>query len=106
MGLFGGNSDQSARRRNPDMVFGFRALAAGYMLYMLYEIVQMYIKGESGDVAILITGIVVLGGGALWILISSFIGWRREKAELAEEEAEAAQEEETPDLAPDGEEEE
>ena len=105
MGLFGGNSDQSTRRRNPDMVFGFRALAAGYMLYMLYEIVQMYIKGESGDLAILITGIVVLGGGALWIFISSFISWRREKAALAEEEAEAAQEEADDDVS-DGEEEE
>ena len=89
MGFFNKNSDGSSMPRNPDAIFGFRALAAGYILYMLYEMVMMYVKGESHDLVILIVGIVVLGGGGLFTLIASFISWRREKAAMAKEAQEA-----------------
>ena len=96
MGLFGGNNENT--RRNPDAAFGFRALAGGYILYMLYEMSRMYANGESNDLVALIIGIVVLGGGGLFVLISSYISWRREKAKLEEERREAleqTEEEET-----------
>lgn len=94
MGLFGNQNDGS-NRRNPDAVFGFRALAAGYALYMLYQTVQMYISGEAtSSIWLLIVSIVVLGGGAVYILISSFLNWKKEKAALkAAEQAENATEE-------------
>lgn len=83
MGLFGGNRENT--RRNPDATFGFRALAAGYMLYMLYDMIRMFVSGESDDLVALIFGIVILGGGGLFVLISSYITWRKEKAEQEEE---------------------
>ena len=100
MGLFGGNKENT--RRNPDAAFGFRALAGGYILYMLYEMIRMYANGESNDLVALIIGIVVLGGGGLFVLISSYISWRREKAKLEEEQRrealEQTEEEETDEV--------
>ena len=93
MGLFGGNNEDSKNRRNPDAVFGFRVLAAGYMLYMLYDMVQLYLSGESDDIWILVAGIAVLGGGGLFVLISSYLRWRKEKAAMEEEENENKTEE-------------
>lgn len=90
MGLFSGNNENA--RRNPDATFGFRALAGGYMLYMLYEMIHMFVTGESDDLVALIVGIVVLGGGGLFILVSSYIRWRREKAEMAAEQEQEVEE--------------
>lgn len=94
MGLFGNKNDGS-NQRNPDAVFGFRALAAGYVLYMLYQTVQMYISGEAtSGIWLLIVSVVVLGGGSVYILISSFLNWKKEKAALKEaEQAENAADE-------------
>ena len=99
MGLFGNKNGESTNQRNPDAVFGFRALAAGYVLYMLYQTVQMYISGEAtSGIWLLIVSIVVLGGGSVYILISSFLNWKKEKAALkAAEQVENASEEDTPE---------
>lgn len=99
MGLFGKHDQQSTSPRNPDAVFGFRALAAGYVLYLEYQIVQMYISGEATmGMWFLILSLVLLGGGALFVLISSYLSWRKEKAALAEEEwAQSEQQEEEPE---------
>ena len=87
MRLFGNNDQETSRTRNPDAVFGFRALAAGYVLYLEYQIVQMYISGEATmGIWFLILSLVLLGGGALFVLISSYLSWRKEKAALAAEE--------------------
>ena len=86
MGFFRKNDQEDSRPRNPDAVFGCRALAAGYTLYLEYQTVQMYIKGEATmGIWFLILSLVVLGGGALFVLISSFLSWRKEKAELAKQ---------------------
>lgn len=91
MGLFGKNNENTNHKRNPDAVFGFRVLAAGYILYLVYQTVEMYIKGEAeSGIWLLIASIVLLGGGAVYILISSFISWRKEKAELAQKAQEEA----------------
>lgn len=102
MGFFNKN-DENDTPRNPDSVFLFRALAAGYALYMEYKIVQTYLAGEATlGMWFLIVSLLGLGGGALYVLISSFISWRKEKAELAAQElleleavSEADEEEET-----------
>lgn len=93
MGLFGKSDQETSRTRNPDAVFGFRALAAGYVLYLEYQIVQMYIGGEATmGIWFLILSLVLLGGGALFVLISAYLSWRKEKAALAaEEQAESEQ---------------
>lgn len=97
MGLFGKN-DNNDRQRNPDAVFGFRALAAIYILYLVYQTVEMYMKGQAtSGIWLLIASIVVLGGGAVYILVSSYLSWRKEKAELAAQQKEAAAQEETAD---------
>lgn len=99
MGLFKKNEQENTQPRNPDAVFGFRALAAGYVLYMEYQTVMLYIKGEATTgIWFLILSLVLIGGGALFILISSFLSWRKEKAALAEQqrlEAETAEQQET-----------
>ena len=87
MGLFRNNDQESSKPRNPDAVFGFRALAAAYVLYLEYQTVQLYIRGEATTgIWFLILSLVLLGGGALYILIASYLSWRKEKAELAEQE--------------------
>ena len=87
MGLFSKNDQENSRPRNPDAVFGFRALAAAYVLYLEYQTVQLYIKGEATTgIWFLVLSLVLLGGGALFILISAYLSWRKEKAALAERE--------------------
>lgn len=95
MGFFGNKSNESNAQRNPDAVFGFRVLAAGYVLYLVYQSIQTYISGEAtSSIWLLIASVVILGGGAIYILISSYLSWRKEKAEIAaraEAEAESAE---------------
>ena len=97
MGFFDNKNSGNNTQRNPDAVFGFRALAAGYILYLVYQTVQTYIRGEAETgIWLLIASVVGLGGGAIYILISSYLSWRKEKAELAaQEQAEGQPEENT-----------
>lgn len=89
MGLFRKNNEENSRPRNPDAVFGFRALAAVYVLYLEFQAVQRYINGEATTgIWFLVLSLVLLSGGALFVLISSFLSWRKEKAELAAKEEE------------------
>ena len=90
MGLFGNKNTNT--ERNPDALFGFRALAATYILYLEYQTVMSYIKGEATTgIWLLIASLVLLGGGSVYILVSSFLSWRKEKAALAEEAARQAE---------------
>jgi len=94
MGLFkNDNRDNSNRPRNPDNYFMFKLLGAGYLLYLVYDIIKMYIAGgeDQPSVFLLVLSIVVLGGGAIFIAVHSFLQWRRHKREAAEEELLAQQ---------------
>lgn len=96
MGLFRNeNTDMSGRPKNPDAYFGFKLLASGYLLYLTWDIIKMYLAGgeDQPSVPLLIFSVLFLGGGAIWIAISSFNMWRRHKKEMAEEAAQAALEE-------------
>ena len=93
MGLFKKeNADMSSRPNNPDAYFGFKLLAAGYLLYLTWDIIKMYIAGgeDQPSIPLLIFSILFLGGGAIFIAVSSFRMWRRHKREEAEEAAQAA----------------
>lgn len=98
MGLFKKeNADMSSRPNNPDAYFGFKLLAAGYLLYLTWDIIKMYIAGgeDQPSVPLLIISVLFLGGGAVFIAVSSFKMWRKYKKEMAEEARQAALAEET-----------
>ena len=94
--LFKKNKEKEERPVNPNALLGIRALAVGYLIYCLWQIVKMYMEGgeEAPSVWLLILAIVVLGGGAIWIAIMTFLKLRQlkeeERARLDEEDAEQA----------------
>ena len=86
------NSNQP---RNMNSVMMFRLLAAGYVLYMLYQVVKSYIEGgeEAPSLFLLLFSIVLLGGGAAVILLLSWREYKRYQAECKEAAEQAALEE-------------
>ena len=100
MGLFRKNEETNDRPRNPDTYFMFKLLAAGYLLYLLWDIIKMYMAGgaDQPSVLLMVCSFVVLGGGAVFIGITSFNQWRRFKKEAQEQaqlEEEAAEEQDS-----------
>lgn len=97
MGLFQKNQEaQSSRPKNPDNYFMFKLLAAGYLLYLLWDIIKMYMAGgaDQPSVLLMVCSFAVLGGGAVYIGVTSFLQWRRFKKEVQEEEQLLEQQEE------------
>lgn len=92
MGFFSNDND---RPRNPDAVFGFRALAAAYVLYLVYQVVQMYLDGEATSSVWVLVAAAALAAAAIFILVSSWLSWKKEKAALKEQEETPETEENT-----------
>ena len=96
--LFKKNEEKEQRPVNPTTLFGIRALAVGYLLYCLWQIIKMYMEGgeEAPSIWLLLLGILVLGGGAVWIAIMTILKLKElkeeERARLDEEDALLAQE--------------
>lgn len=94
--LFKKNEEKEERPVNPNALLGIRALAVGYLIYSLWQIVKMYMEGgeEAPSIWLLLLAIVVLGGGAVWIAIMTFLKLKQLKEEararLDEEDAEQA----------------
>lgn len=63
--------EKEERPVNPTTLLGVRALAVGYLIYSLWQIIKMYMEGgeEAPSIWMLLLAIVVLGGGAVWIAI-------------------------------------
>ena len=106
MGLFnfGKKKDKEAEKEtqqpgNPTTMMLFRALAIGYVLWMLKGLIEAYVKGgeDAPTLMMLVGAIVLLGGGCVFIGIMSYRQWKRMKAEVAaynEEMARQVEEEE------------
>jgi len=78
--------------RNPDNVFLFRLVAVGYVLYIVYKTISLYVAGgeDAPALCMLCVSTVVLGGGAIFLGIISYKSWKSAKERLQEElEAEA-----------------
>ena len=97
MGLFNKNKDTQEKQtpRNPSNVATFRLLAMGYVGYLCYNMIKLYLEGgpEAPSLTTLIVGLVVLGGGVVFLGIVSYREWKRSKVEydayMAELRAEA-----------------
>lgn len=94
--LFQKNEEKEERPVNPTTMLSIRALAVGYCLYCLWQIVQMFIEGgeEAPSIWLLLLAIAVLGGGSVWIAVITVLRFRQLKAEerarLDEEDTELA----------------
>ena len=114
MGLFNKNAsnEENQTPRNPSNVIMFRVLAVGYVVYLCVEMIKTYTAGgaDAPSLPMLIGGLVLLGGGALFLAILSYREYKRSKvkydaymaelraeaeAKRAAEEAEEETEEET-----------
>jgi len=83
---------------NPTTVF-IRVIAAGFVLYSLWEIVSAFLKGgeDAPSLTLLLIAIVVLGGGGVFIALMAWKEWKNYKA-AQEAPAEEAAEEAVPQL--------
>ena len=75
------NEEQQAPR-NPNNTIAFRVLAIGYVGYLCVNMIKLYIAGgpDAPSLAGLITGIVLLGGGCIFMAAISYREWKRGKA--------------------------
>ena len=96
MGFFNKKTDEeNTTPRNPSNVIGFRLLAVGYVAYLCVQMIKTYTEGgaEAPSLAMLIGGLVLLGGGAAFLGFLSYKEWKRNKpkydAYMAELRAEA-----------------
>ena len=67
--------------RNPNNTVAFRLLAVGYITYLAYSIVKMYLEGgpEAPSVTALILGVLFLGGGAVFLAVLTYKEWKTGK---------------------------
>lgn len=63
--------EKEERPINVTTLVAVRLLAVGYCLYCLWEIIKMYMAGgeDAPSIWLLLLGILVLGGGSVWVAI-------------------------------------
>ncbi|MBQ7130057.1 MAG: hypothetical protein IJO21_03325 [Oscillospiraceae bacterium] len=87
----GGNSPQTG--------FGLRLMAAGIVLYWYYELVVLYVRGGPDApslTAVILAGILMVGG-AIFVGITAWQIYKKEKAALEEAKAQDKEEESNED---------
>ena len=96
MGFFNKKeTEENTAPRNPSNVVAFRLLAVGYVGYMCIQMIKLYIDGgpDAPSLPLLIGGVALLGGGALFLAILTYREYKRGKvaydAYMAELRAEA-----------------
>ena len=84
MGFFnkGNEAEENKTPRNPNNLVMFRLLAAGYVGYLCVNMIKLYIEGgpDAPSLPVLIAGLVVLGGGVIFLGIVSYKEWKQNKA--------------------------
>ena len=89
------SEEQNAAPRNPSNVIMFRLLAVGYVGYLCIQMIKLYVEGgpDAPSLPLLIGGVVLLGGGALFLAFSTYKEYKKNKisydAYMAELRAEA-----------------
>ena len=98
MALFKKNNpaeEKDQAPRNPNNLVMFRVLAIGYVTHLCVQMVQTYLQGgpEAPSLGMLIGGVGVLGGGAVFLAFISYREWKSNKekydAYMAQVKAEA-----------------
>ena len=88
MGFFNKNSagEENTTPRNPNNTIMFRLLAVGYVTYLCINMIKLYVEGgpEAPSLPVLIGGVALLGGGALFLGILSYKEWKRNKVTYEE----------------------
>ena len=77
------NTEENTPPRNPNNLIAFRLLAVGYVTYLCVNMVKLYMEGgpDAPSLSTLIIGLVVLGGGVIFMAIVSYREWKRSKEE-------------------------
>ena len=75
-------NDEPQAPRNPNNTVAFRVLAIGYIGYMCVNMIKLYTEGgpDAPSLTALIAGVVLLGGGCIFLAILSYKEWKRGKA--------------------------
>lgn len=81
-----GQETAYARQNRVRTTVMIRLLAAGYILYLLYSTMRMYVEGgaEAPTVPVLLLSILVLGGGGIFLLILAWKEYKRGQQEVQE----------------------
>lgn len=76
-------NEQNSTPRNPSNLVAFRLLAIGYVTYLCVNMVKLYLEGgpDAPTLTTLILGLVVLGGGVIYLAFVSYREWKRNKVE-------------------------
>ena len=67
---------------NPNNTVMFRLLAIGYIAYMCYNMISLYIEGgpDAPSLTLLLVGVGLLGGGCVFLAFVTYREWKRNKA--------------------------
>ena len=84
MGFFNKKQDTQQSNqppRNPSNTVAFRLLAVGYVAYLCVNMVKLYNEGgpDAPSLPLLIGGLVILGGGALFLAFLAYREWKTAK---------------------------
>ena len=72
--------------RNPNNQVMFRLLAVGYVGYLCIQMIQLYLEGgaDAPSLGLLIGGVAILGGGAIFLAVLTYKEYKRNKARYDE----------------------
>ena len=81
--IFGNKTDdgQSSGQGNPNAALPLRLLAIGYLVYLIYQMVQSYAAGgaDAPSGAGFWIGVIALSLGTLLIAVLTYRQWRQQK---------------------------
>lgn len=92
MGIFSkpNENEENTAPRNPNNLAMFRILAIGYVSYLCFNMVKLYIEGspDAPSLPMLLGSVGLLGAGVIFLCVISYREWKRNKAEYDQRMAE------------------